>query len=55
VPLETLFIHLEKGISLDDFLSDFPTVEREQAIAVLEFAEKIFNSKNIKEIYETAA
>jgi len=23
VPVETLFFHLEKGISLDEFLSDF--------------------------------
>ncbi len=35
VPIETLFVHREKGISLDDFLEDFPTVSREQAIAVL--------------------
>ena len=35
VPIETLFLHLEKGVSLDEFLEDFPTVRREQALALL--------------------
>ena len=26
VPIESLFTHLEQGISLDEFLEDFPTV-----------------------------
>ena len=26
VPIETLFDHLEAGVSLDEFLDDFPTV-----------------------------
>jgi len=34
VPIETLFDHLDKGISLDEFLLDFPTVSREQAEAL---------------------
>ncbi len=55
VPIETLFVHLEKGISLDEFLDDFPTVSREQAVAVLELAVRILTSKNIEQIYEAAA
>jgi uncharacterized protein (DUF433 family) len=55
VPIQTLFDHLEKGIALDEFLDDFPTVKREQAIAVIEIAGKILTSKNIERIYETAA
>ncbi len=55
VPIESLFMHLEKGISLDEFLLDFPTVSKEQAIAVLEIAGKIVSSKNIEQIYETAS
>ncbi|MCX7637512.1 MAG: DUF433 domain-containing protein [Cyclobacteriaceae bacterium] len=55
VPIQTMFDHLEKGISLDEFLSDFPTVSRDQAIAVIEIASKILTSKNIEQIYETAA
>jgi len=55
VPIETLFLHLEKGVSLDEFLEDFPTVSKEQAISVLGIAEKIMTSKNIEKLYETAA
>ena len=38
VPVRILFEHLEAGDSLDVFLSDFPTVERSQVIAILEAA-----------------
>jgi uncharacterized protein (DUF433 family) len=38
VPIETLFLHLEKGISLNEFLEDFPTVTHDQAVAILEIA-----------------
>jgi uncharacterized protein (DUF433 family) len=55
VPIETLFLHLEKGVSLDGFLEDFPTVSKEQAVAVLGIAEKLMTSKNIERLYETAA
>jgi len=55
VPIESLFLHLEKGVTLDEFLEDFPTVSKEQAIGVLGIAEKIMTSKNIEKIYETAA
>jgi uncharacterized protein (DUF433 family) len=36
VPARTLIDYLEGGDSLDDFLEDFPTVSREQAVAVVE-------------------
>lgn len=55
VPVETLFLHLERGIPLDDFLLDFPSVSKDQAIAVIEIASKILTSKNIEKIYEAAA
>ena len=35
VPIESLFDHLEGGVSLDEFLDDFLTVTRNQAIEVL--------------------
>ena len=38
VPVRTLIDYLEAGDSLNAFLADFPTVTREQAIAVLERA-----------------
>ena len=40
VPVDTLIQHLAAGDSLDDFLHDFPTVRREQAVAYLEMALK---------------
>jgi uncharacterized protein (DUF433 family) len=36
VPAKNLIDYLGHGRSLDDFLDDFPTVRREQAIAALE-------------------
>jgi uncharacterized protein (DUF433 family) len=39
VPVEALFENLEDGATLDQFLEWFPGVTREQALAVLEFAE----------------
>ena len=38
VPVRILWDHLEAGIRLDEFLDDYPTVSREQAVAVLESA-----------------
>lgn len=39
VPVRVLFEHLEAGDSLDVFLSDFPSVSRAMAVAVLEQAQ----------------
>ncbi len=36
VPIRILWDHLESGLALDDSLADFPTVHRDQAVAVLE-------------------
>ena len=36
VPVESLFDHLEAGVSLDDFLDNFPSVKKEQAVALLD-------------------
>jgi uncharacterized protein (DUF433 family) len=55
VPIETLFDHLESGVSLEEFLDDFPTVSKEQAVALLEIASKIMNAKNIAQLYEAVA
>jgi uncharacterized protein (DUF433 family) len=38
VPVRTLLDYLEAGDSIDDFLDDFPTVTRQQAVAALELA-----------------
>ena len=55
VPLESLFDHLEAGVSLDLFLDDFPSVTKQQAVAALEIANKLLTSKNIAKLYEAAA
>jgi uncharacterized protein (DUF433 family) len=55
VPIESLFDHLEAGISLDAFLEDFPTVSKEQAIALLDWANKLLNSKNLDQLYAAVA
>jgi uncharacterized protein (DUF433 family) len=36
VPVGSLFDHLEDDYTLDEFLDSFPTVTREQCLAVLE-------------------
>ena len=38
VPAQALFDYLEAGECLGDFLADYPTVTREQAVAALELA-----------------
>jgi uncharacterized protein (DUF433 family) len=55
VPVETLFDHLEAGIPLDEFLDDFPTVTRTQAIALLDMATKLLTAKNVVQLYAAAA
>ena len=38
VPVQSLFDYLEGGQTLDEFLDQFPTVRREQALAALDLA-----------------
>jgi uncharacterized protein (DUF433 family) len=46
VPVDTLVDYLEGGDTLDEFLDNFPTVSREQAIAALELMrEALYTSK----------
>jgi uncharacterized protein (DUF433 family) len=40
VPVKALFENLEGGASVDEFLEWFPGVTRNQAVAVLQFAEE---------------
>ncbi len=44
VPVKTLYEYLEAGDSLDEFLSDFPSVSREQAVAALELGRRMTES-----------
>jgi uncharacterized protein (DUF433 family) len=38
VPVQSLFDYLEGGDTLDEFLRQFPSVKRDQAVAALDFA-----------------
>jgi uncharacterized protein (DUF433 family) len=40
VPVQSLFEYLEDNLSLDEFLEYFPTVRREDALAVLEHSKR---------------
>lgn len=41
VPFQALIDYLEGGETLDEFLDDFPTVSRENAVAALEEAKTL--------------
>jgi uncharacterized protein (DUF433 family) len=41
VPVQTFMDYLEAGDPLDEFLEDFPSVSRKQAVAVLELAKEM--------------
>jgi len=45
VPAQTLFDYLADGCSLDEFLDNFPTVSREQALKLLELASETVMEK----------
>jgi len=44
VPLRNLIDYLEGGHSLDEFLDDFPSVSRDQAVAALEAAHEVLSA-----------
>ena len=43
------------GISLDEFLDDFPGVTHQQAVDILEAANKILTSNNLEQLYAAVA
>lgn len=44
VPVRALIDYLEGGDTLDEFLADFPSVSRRQAIAVIEEAAEVLGA-----------
>jgi uncharacterized protein (DUF433 family) len=44
VPVKNLLDYLAAGDRLDQFLDDFPSVSREQAVAVLEVARELLTA-----------
>jgi uncharacterized protein (DUF433 family) len=47
VPFSTLFDYLEAGDPLDVFLDHFPSVTRSQAVAALELARSLLESRAV--------
>jgi uncharacterized protein (DUF433 family) len=43
VPINTLFGYFLDGNTLDEFLDDFPTVKREDAICILKSANELLS------------
>lgn len=54
VPLKNLFDYIKTGHSLNDFLEDFPSVEKQHAIAVLEYFEKLLNFHSSQDVQSVA-
>ncbi|HSK70222.1 MAG TPA: DUF433 domain-containing protein [Pyrinomonadaceae bacterium] len=55
VPIQTLFWHIENGITIEEFLDDFPSVTREQAVQLLELSGKMVSMPKVIQFYETVA
>ncbi len=55
VPIQTLFWHLEEGVSIDGFLEDFPSVKKEQVICLLKLSNEIVTTPKIVKLYENFA
>lgn len=45
VLVKTLLDHLAAGDSIDEFLDQFPTVKREQAVALLSLTEELIQAR----------
>ena len=43
VPFQNLLDYLETGQTIDEFLADFPTVTRQNAVEALEHAKTLLN------------
>jgi uncharacterized protein (DUF433 family) len=50
VPLKNLFDYTKAGHSLNDFIEDFPSVTKKNAIQVLEHFENLLNFKSSQHV-----
>jgi uncharacterized protein (DUF433 family) len=48
VPIKNLFDYIETGETIETFLDDFPSVNRKQAITLLETAEKLLTESTLQ-------
>ena len=51
VPVEYLFGFIEAGKSINDFVSDYPTVKKSQAVKAVQQAEKLLQNITIRESF----
>jgi uncharacterized protein (DUF433 family) len=47
VPIQALFDYLESGDSLNEFLENFPSVQQEQALAVLKVSSVLVTNSHV--------
>lgn len=47
VPIQALFDYIETGETLEEFLENFPSVTRKQAVEVLEMARKTISTEKV--------
>jgi len=55
VPLKILFDYLEGEDTLEDFLENYPTVTKEQALQLIHLAGELLNSAKYLSEYENSA
>lgn len=55
VLVESLFWHLGEGVSINEFLEEFPSVKKEQVTGLLQTMIKLFHPTPIFTVYENAA
>ena len=53
VPIKNLFDYLEEGETVEEFLEDFPSVKKEQAVKVLEISRGLIE-KSSQLLYESS-
>ncbi|MEK6476574.1 DUF433 domain-containing protein [Catalinimonas sp. 4WD22] len=46
VPIKSLFDYLETGENIEEFLNDFPSVQKEQVLRLLELSQKMITSSS---------
>lgn len=47
VPIQTLFDYVETGEPLEEFLDDFPTVSKDQALEILKVAGSLITQEKV--------
>ena len=53
VPVQSLFWHLKNGISIEEFLADFPSVTPQQVVQILEWSGQILADTDVVTHYES--